>query len=62
MTDLEKENKELYHQLDKINYKYTKIASGVEAVINSVCKGCSVKNNCKKYDCPIYNIEQLLLK
>ena len=23
MTDLEKENKELYHQLDKINYKYT---------------------------------------
>ena len=56
MTDLEKENKELYHQLDKINYKYTKITSGVEAVINSVCKGC------KKYDCPSYNIEQLLLK
>lgn len=62
MTDLEKENKELYIQLDKINHKYNKTTSGVTTVINSICKSCKIKNNCKKCDCPIYNIEQLLLK
>lgn len=60
--ELEKENKELYLQLDKLNYKYDKINNGIHEIVDTICKECKHKTSCKKPNCHIYNIEQLLLK
>lgn len=62
MKDLERGNKELYMQLDKVNYKYNETTKGIQEIISSLCKNCKDKDNCRKQDCHIYNIEQLLIK